>query len=190
MTSLSESMRECDSLVGSIFLTRSLLNHPSLMSLRTDEPPRDLRAHTHNLVTNPIRRSVSDRLVESSRTFALFEVSLFWVFALPLSPYSPTLGEFTRGRVPTYTDEPRRWTAVTGERVEQRSSEFLPQNGSHFLSDPRLSVSVTVRSVESRRSSPLRELCHHEGTRGASDETLRETADSRARFIYIRNPHA
>jgi len=43
MTSLSESIRECDSFVGSIFLTRSLLSHPSLMSQRIDDLVRYLR---------------------------------------------------------------------------------------------------------------------------------------------------
>lgn len=43
MTSLSESIRECDSFVGSIFLTRSLLSHPSLMSYRIDDLVRDLQ---------------------------------------------------------------------------------------------------------------------------------------------------
>lgn len=46
MTSLSESIRECDSFVGSIFLTKSLLIHPSLMSLWTDDLVKDLRKHT------------------------------------------------------------------------------------------------------------------------------------------------
>jgi hypothetical protein len=53
MTCLSESILEWGSLVGSIFLTRSLLNHPSLMSWRS----ADLATHLTGKQKQGIRRT-------------------------------------------------------------------------------------------------------------------------------------
>lgn len=54
MTSLSESIREWDSFVGSIFLTRSLLSHPSLMSQRIDDFVRELHRGVNTVSSSRI----------------------------------------------------------------------------------------------------------------------------------------
>lgn len=69
MTSLSESIRECDSFVGSIFLTRSLLIHPSLMSPRTDDLARDLRTQSENIRGSSVGALV--RIVDSRNSNSL-----------------------------------------------------------------------------------------------------------------------
>lgn len=183
MTSLSESIRECDSFVGSIFLTRSLLSHPSLMSHRIDDVVRDLRDNTR--LSNHAAVTIAD---SKSRG----------------SPGTTKKGE--KGKEDNGDSVPHefayraatcngRFPLPASALATARNSLLKTAAISHWATarrDPR--ANLPRRPVE--LAVQRREVCDcdgdgdGDGTRGAPDDALRKIANSHGRFIYIRNLHA
>lgn len=165
--------------MGSIFLTRSLLNHPSLISLRTDDPLKDLHQHTRNLVNSSGKRVRAARQLSSRVRRVYTPSSLFFCFRL--------------------REKKKKKTAAY--RTPRSNNGFpLPVRLLNAIRN-LLKTAAISRSFLLVSTGPS-DLCYHmlDRTRdptprtlrrcGASDETLRETANLRARFIYIRNRHA